>query len=106
MEIYDIELSAWYLRIISYVPGSIKNIDEKINLLDGLSTIDEKDIITNDYAYGQVSGCFFIDEDEYIDKINAFDVRGFDWRKNDDITDVSCFKEGEKRHTSTDTEKL
>ena len=36
----------WYFRIISYVPGSIRNIEEKINLLDGLSTIDEKDLIT------------------------------------------------------------
>lgn len=44
--------------MISYVPRNIKNIKVKINLLDGLSTIDEEDITTNedndDYGYGHV----------------------------------------------------
>ena len=110
IDINDIELSAWYPKIISYVPRNIKNIKVKINLLDGLSTIDEEDITINedneDYAYGHVWRCFFIDEDEYIDKIDAFDFRSFDRRKDDDITGVSCFKERETRHTRTDTEKV
>ena len=58
IDINDIELSAWYLKIISYVPRNIKNIKVKINLLDGLSTIDEEDITINedndDYAYGHI----------------------------------------------------
>ena len=58
IDINDIELSAWYPKIISYVPRNIKNIKVKINLLDGLSTIDEEDITINedndDYAYGHI----------------------------------------------------
>ena len=53
-----------------------------------------------DYAYNNISGYHFTNEDEYIDKLDAYDFKNFDEKdENYDVISVLCFFKSKARHT-------
>ena len=65
-----IDVIAWYITEISYTPQNLKNLKKKINRTNRLSKIDEENKIINDDALKFISRCYFINENENIDRLH------------------------------------
>ena len=69
MEVSDYELITWYIREISYILKNIKSIMKK-RKQNNLSKTDEEDKIITDDALYYISGYYFINDNENIDRLH------------------------------------